>query len=116
MKTASGISDSGERAIAQEMALLIANDAFNHPIPGSKIQGSSRPVEIFDDDILAKARLEIAMEMQTDERGKEQEGFESAWAELHDLSSALPGLSSYGEDEVDERQLMTEAFDVSTRG
>ncbi|KAL8822924.1 MAG: hypothetical protein Q9191_006353, partial [Dirinaria sp. TL-2023a] len=111
MKTASGVSDAGERAIAQEMALLIANDAFKYPTPGSKIQGSSRPLEIFDDDTLAKARLEVAMEMQADEHGKDQEGFESAWAELHNESSALPGLSSYGEDEVDERQILTEAFD-----
>ena len=113
MKTASEVSDTSERAIAQEMALLISNDAFKYPAPGAQVQGSSQPLEIFDDDLLAKARLEIAMEMQTDERSKDQEGFESAWAELHDSSSALPGLSSYAEDEIDERQARTEAFDVS---
>lgn len=114
MKTASTNPDASEKAVAQEMALLIANDSFKYPAPGARIQGPSRLIEAFDDDALAKARLEIALGMQKDDRSKDQDGFESAWAEFHESSSALPGLSVYGKDDVDQHQVVTEAFNVST--
>ena len=113
LKNALDISDPIEGAVAREMALLIANDALKYPIPGAKIQGSSKPLEAFDDETLNKARLEIALELPQDGMAKRQEEFEKAWEELHG-STKLPGLAGYGDDEIDEHQIMVEAFDVST--
>ena len=95
--------------IAGETALLVANDATRYPLPGAKIQGSSRPLEVFDDEAIEKARLEIALELPSSERDKIQHEFESSWDTLH--LSNLPGLGAYEEDGIDERQTITEAFD-----
>ena len=108
---ASHIPDLIDRAIAQEMAVLIANDALRYPVPGSRVNGSAIPLETFDDETLNTARLEIACEIPPDAGGKDAEEFEAAWLELHG-SGKLPGLGGYGEDEIDEHQLMVEAFDV----
>lgn len=112
MKTASEVSDPGEGAIAKEMALLIANDAFKYTISKGKVQGVSRPLQSFDDEALSNARLQIAMETQSAAAEKDQESLDSAWSELHESSSVLPGLASYEDDEVDTHQVLTEAFDV----
>lgn len=112
LKNALEISDPVEGAVAREMALLIANDALKYPAPGAKVQGSSKPLEAFEDEALSKARLEIALELPQDEIAKRQEEFEKAWEELHGTTK-LPGLAGYGDDEIDEHQLMVEAFDVS---
>ncbi|MCJ1300566.1 Pre-mRNA-splicing factor cef1 [Hypocenomyce scalaris] len=110
VKNALDISDPIEGAVAREMALLIANDALRYPVSGAKVQGSSKPLELFDDDALNKARLEIALELPQDGAAKRQEEFEKAWQELHG-STKLPGLTGYDDDEIDEHQLMVEAFD-----
>ncbi|MCJ1477679.1 Pre-mRNA-splicing factor cef1 [Lambiella insularis] len=110
MKNASTVEDPVEKAIAQEMALLISNDALKYPIPAAKICGSSRPLETFDDSALSKARLEIARELLADDAETRHEDFESAWEEVHGQSK-LPGLTGYDEDEIDEHQLMVETFD-----
>lgn len=95
------------------MALLIANDARKHPPPGSVVKGSSQPLESFDDDALDKARVEIALEMPSDGREEREEEFTTEWDTVHKSSSSLPGLGGYDDDE-DESQLMTEAFNVRT--
>jgi len=110
LKNVSGISDSVEASIAEEMALLIANDATKYPTSSIKVQGKSRPLETFEDDVLAQARLQLAMEVPRDDAALADELFEKAWREVH-TSPLLPGLAGYGEDEIDEHQLMTEAFD-----
>ena len=112
LKTASELSDPGEAAIAKEMALLVANDAAKYPIAKTKVQGALRQLEEFDDEALSRARLEIAMEMELEAANKDDAAFEPTWSGLHESSSALPGLASYEDDETDERQIMTEAFDV----
>ncbi|KAI4094022.1 MAG: hypothetical protein LQ344_002467 [Seirophora lacunosa] len=113
LETASLVSDPVEQAIAEEMALLIANDARKFPASGSKFRGgSSRPLESFDDDALDRARVEIAMEMPSDGREERDEKFAERWATVHDASSALPGLGGYEEEDgADEQQVLTEAFD-----
>lgn len=98
--------------VEEEMALLIANDASKYATSNMKIQGTPRVLESFDDDALARARLQIAQEVSQDTRCDGDEIFELAWKECHP-SSLLPGLVGYGdEDEIDEHQMMTEAFDV----
>jgi len=111
---ASNVSDPVESAVAQEAALLIANDALKYPAPGGRTIGSLRPLEVFDDETLNKARLEIADALPLEDKEKRSEDFERAWADIHNTTSALPGLASYEDDEIDEHQLTTEAFDVSS--
>lgn len=111
LKNATELSDPVQSAIAQEMAILIANDAQKYPSSNTRIKGSFEPLEVLDDEILGRARLEIAMEVPKDLNVRD-ELLEKAWSEVHP-NSLLPGLVGYGEDEIDERQLMAEAFDVS---
>jgi pre-mRNA-splicing factor CDC5/CEF1 len=113
LKDVSELSDPKEIAIAQEMALLIANDAVKYPTSNMKVKGAAKPLEVFEDDTLARARLEIAMQLPKDMGAKGDELFEKAWKEVH-TSSLLPGLIGYGDDEDDEQELMTKAFDVCT--
>ena len=111
IKAASTIDDIVEKAIAQETALLIANDALKYPVQGGKIHGTSRLLDTFDEDALSKARLEIARELSAEDAEKRKEEFEGVWQDVHDHSK-LPGLAGYEDDEIDEHQLMVEAFDV----
>ena len=113
MKIVLSVEDPVEKAIAQEMALLISNDSLKYPVPGSKIHGTSQPLESFDDDSLSKARLEIAREVYDEDVKTRQSEFESAWENLHNHSK-LPGLVGYEDDEIDEHQLTIDAFDVSS--
>ena len=112
LKNAADTSDSVKSSIAREMALLIANDALK--FGGAKVRGTAQPVQSFSDDQVQRARLEVALEMGKDEKGRAilAEGFSTAWQEAHE-TAILPGLADYAEDEIDEHQLTTEAFDVS---
>jgi pre-mRNA-splicing factor CDC5/CEF1 len=111
LKEVSEITDSTEGAIAQEMALLIANDSIRYPTSAMKVKGEAKPLEAFEDDSLARARLAIVMEASKDMGNKGDELFEIAWNEVHP-SPLLPGLIGYGDDEDSEQELMSKAFDV----
>ena len=114
MANASRIPDAAEAAIAKEMALLIANDAFKYPYSGAKVAGTSRPLETFDDDALNRARQEIAKEMESVDLSSMREDINRSWDDLHPSDSSLPGLTTYkDEDEGALSQRMSEAFDVS---
>ena len=92
--------------------MLVANDSLKHPASGMKVHGTSQPLEKFDDELLSEARLAIAIEAPEDGAAERKEAFEAAWEEIHD-SNKLPGLESYeDDDEIDQHQLMTEAFEV----
>jgi pre-mRNA-splicing factor CDC5/CEF1 len=111
LKSASDRSESGEALIAHEAALLLANDALRYPPKGAKVKGISKPLESFEDDALAQARLMIALEVPRELAEKGSSTFQAAWADAH-KSSLLPGLSAYGDDdEIDEHQMLVEAFD-----
>ncbi|KZF23180.1 hypothetical protein L228DRAFT_245914 [Xylona heveae TC161] len=110
VENARHVKDPAERAIAEEMALLIANDATKYPIKGGKVHGKSKILEQFEDDALNRARMEIVLEGPQGNSKERQEDFDAAWAAIHG-SSMLPGLAGYGEDEIDEHQLMVESFD-----
>lgn len=112
LEKASAATDPAEKAVLEEMTILIANDAKR--FGKAKVSGAVKPVESFEDDALQRARMEIALELSSDESKKDTEEFERAWEQLHG-TSILPGLAGYGEDEIDEHQLMAEAFDVSSR-
>ncbi|KAL1644715.1 Pre-mRNA-splicing factor cef1 [Diplodia intermedia] len=104
---ASAATDPVEKAVLEEMTVLIANDAKK--FGKAKVSGTVQAAESFETDALQRARMEIALELSFDS-GKDTEEFERAWEQLHG-SSVLPGLEGYGDDEIDEHQLMTEAFD-----
>lgn len=109
LKTAKETSDPAQRAIAEENALLIANDALK--FGGSRVTGSARPVQVFDEESLQKAQMEVILEMGQDARRAQfGKAFEREWENAH-AGKMLPGLAGYGEDEMDEEQLLTEAFD-----
>ncbi|KAE9371176.1 hypothetical protein N431DRAFT_376611 [Stipitochalara longipes BDJ] len=109
LKIAAAIEDPIKAAIAREAALLEANDALRYPVPGAKVRGVSSPLDSFDDDALAQARLEITREIPAELAEKGSNLFQKAWEDAK-TSSLLPGLSGY-EDEVDEHEMLVEAFD-----
>jgi pre-mRNA-splicing factor CDC5/CEF1 len=111
-ESASSYSDETERSIAEESALLIASDSLRYPLKGAKVKGSAKSLERFNDDALDRARKEILLEIPSEVAHKAGKLFEEAWISVHQTGK-LPGLTGYGEDEVDEHQLMTESFDVS---
>ncbi|CAK3990440.1 Pre-mRNA-splicing factor cef1 [Lecanosticta acicola] len=110
LKAAKVIQDPVERQIAEEAALLMANDA--QTFKGAILNGKAKPLELFDDDRLQRAQLEVILDMGQDmERSQFGKAFEAEWEKAH-ASTALPGLAGYAEDELDEEQLLTEAFDT----
>ena len=114
LKNASEVSDPIIGAIEREAALLVANDALKYPPPGAKVKGTSRRLETFDDEALANAKLMIALEVPEELAQKGSASFQTAWADAQG-SSLLLGLSTYGDDEIDEHKALIEAFDVGIR-
>ncbi|GAB7338660.1 hypothetical protein MBLNU457_5391t1 [Dothideomycetes sp. NU457] len=110
MKNAREIQDPVKRAVAEEMASLIANDAKK--FGGAHVSGSHKPVQSFTEDVMNRAKMEIALEVSKEEAGRKllAQQFGSEWETQH-TKSILPGLAGYAEDEIDEHQLLTEAFD-----
>ncbi|KAF2230191.1 pre-mRNA splicing factor cef-1 [Viridothelium virens] len=108
LKNAANIADPLESAVAKEMALLVVHDAVK--FRGAKVDGSPKPLEVFDDEALEKAKMEIALEMAEQKDKVDGSELGGAWDEIQGKSK-LPGLGAYGEDEVDEEQLMVEAYD-----
>ena len=113
LNAASNVEDPVVAAINREAAFLISRDAFQYPPPGAKVHGIARTLETFDDDSLANSRLMVLQEVPRDLAEMGSATFQAAWAKA-DSSSLLPGLSAYDSDEeVDERQMMVDAFNVS---
>lgn len=111
LKRALDLSDPVEREVETEMALLIANDA--QKFGSGQVTGTLRPVEKMSDDALRSAKMEMALELaMTSDKEKKafSSDFSSGWVNLHG-SAVLPGIAGYEEDEIDEHQLMVEAFD-----
>jgi len=111
LKRALDLSDPVERDIETEMALLIANDVKN--FGNGRVTGTLKPIERINDDALQAAKMELALElaMSSDKDRKAFHGdFATTWTTLHS-SAILPGIAGYEEDEIDEHQLMVEAFD-----
>ncbi|KAF1840844.1 uncharacterized protein K460DRAFT_370825, partial [Cucurbitaria berberidis CBS 394.84] len=111
MKRALDLSDPVEREVETEMALLIANDV--QKFGGGRVTGSLQPVEKMPDDALRAAKMELALELaMTSEKDKKSfhSEFGTTWTSLHG-SAILPGIAGYEEDEIDEHQLLVEAFD-----
>ncbi|KAK4494386.1 hypothetical protein PRZ48_014684 [Zasmidium cellare] len=109
LKNAKKQSDPLERHIAEEAALLMANDA--QKLGGAKVKGHGKIPQVFEDEALQRAQMEVILEMGQDaDRAQFGRAFEQEWEQAH-ADTILPGLAGYGEDELDEEQLLTEAFD-----
>ncbi|KAL6248405.1 Pre-mRNA-splicing factor cef1 [Rhinocladiella similis] len=54
------ITDPIQAMIAEEAALLMAQDALKYPLPGSKVIGKPPKLTTISDDVLAQARQELA--------------------------------------------------------
>lgn len=113
IKEAATISDPIQASIAHEMSLLIGNDAVKHPAPGLRLKGKPKQLDLFEDDALAQARLAIAVESSRDGSAVGAEIFDKTWNELH-RSALAPALVDYEDEEPTERELLMQAFDVST--
>lgn len=114
MHRASQVTDPIRAAIAKEAAILIADDARRHPLPGSKVEGHAPKLTRLDDSALEAARAAVAAEVgsSSSEQDDWQEKFDDTWSSVH--ASALPGLSNHADDESDvftQEQRMITAFD-----
>lgn len=117
LHTAASISDPIHRSIEEEMALLMAHDARKFGGVDVKVRGPIKPIEIFNETALQKAQMEIVLGMgqsasASADRAAFGPAFEREWLRAHDAAfSILPGLAGYGEDELDEEQLLVETLD-----
>lgn len=114
MERASHITDPIGGMIAREAALLIANDARKFRLPNGKIEGKARKLEPIGDEFVEAARAAITAEVpSSDEKQQWLQNFDDNWSSSH--SSALPGLSNYGDEEDEDiyrqEQRMIGAFD-----
>lgn len=114
LERASQVTDPIERLIAEEAAILIANDARKHPVVGAKVEGKAPAPGRLDDAHLEAAREAIAKELDSDDlKQRWQADFESSWTSMRD-SGALPGLGVYEDEEdnfLEQEQRMIDMFD-----
>ncbi|SMR58786.1 unnamed protein product [Zymoseptoria tritici ST99CH_1E4] len=111
LSKAKTLSDPIARNIAEEAAALMARDA--QKFGGGKVKGSAGNKELptFSDDLMQRAQNEVVLELgQHPDRALFGTAFENEWERVH-ASTILPGLAGYGEDELDEEQLLIESFD-----
>ncbi|KAK5687490.1 Pre-mRNA-splicing factor cef1 [Elasticomyces elasticus] len=110
LRNARAIPGPIEREIAEEGARLMASDAVK--FGGARVKGTvpAVVVEGLGEEAARNAKMEVLLEMGRDEdRALFGREFEREWEAAH-AGKVLPGLAGYGEDEVDERVLLGEAF------
>ena len=88
-REAEALSNPIESMIAQEAALLIANDALEHPLLGTKLTGQPGPLDALDDNLLATARAELSTEISSSDLERYTEAFTST-LESQSASTTLP--------------------------
>ncbi|EFY87575.1 pre-mRNA splicing factor CEF1 [Metarhizium acridum CQMa 102] len=109
LKKADSIQHAAEAMIARETALLMANDAAQYPLADSQVKGTYKPIERFDDNALADARLLILSETKPRPKLEQIQDFFESRAK----NSMLLGLGCYSDDEEEQEAAMRAAFDVS---
>jgi pre-mRNA-splicing factor CDC5/CEF1 len=111
MKRALHLSDPIEREVEIEMAQLIAHDV--QKFGSGRVTGTVKPLQKHTDEALRSAKMELALEyalQSSSDKTKFASDFSASWTNLHG-STVLPGIAGYEEDEIDEHQLLVEAFD-----
>ena len=109
LKSASEISDPREALVPTETALLIANDASKYP-QGRKLESPAPSLDVFNDDELQRAAVEILQELPPEQRTQRETDVESAF---NALPPTIPGLASYDSDTDDDsnQRLLTQAME-----
>ncbi|KAF3051415.1 Pre-mRNA-splicing factor cef1 [Didymella keratinophila] len=113
MQRALSLSDPIEREVELEMAHLIAHDV--QKFGSGRVTGSVKPLQAYTDAALRAARMELALEYGAQSAASKAHfahDFTASWTNLHG-STVLPGIAGYEEDEIDEHQLLVEAFDAA---
>ncbi|KAF2993594.1 Pre-mRNA-splicing factor cef1 [Curvularia kusanoi] len=111
MKRALDLSDPIEREVELEMAQLIANDV--QKFGSGRVTGTVKPLQRHSDDAMRAAKMELALEyalQSAADKNAFASDFATQWNNLHS-AAVLPGIAGYEEDEIDEHQLLVEAFD-----
>lgn len=71
-----------------------------------------KPFQLLDEESAQRAQTEVILEMDSDvSRSAFGAAFEREWIRAHEINTTIPGLAGYGEDELDEAQLLIERFD-----
>ena len=96
IKRAASIQDSIEAEIAQEAALLIADNARRYPLEGSKITGKVPKLAPYSDEQLADARMLLEAEIDTKDQAKFVDDFCS---DLFEQAPPLGPPNSYSSEE-----------------
>ncbi|CAK7241066.1 MAG: Pre-mRNA-splicing factor cef1 [Sporothrix thermara] len=108
LASAATLEDSAETLVANEAALLIANDAAKFPLTkavAKKPAASPVSLETIDDNDLAEARLKVLLEAK---KAPTRDVIDSTWSRLvpaksnDKTASLLLGLGCYDDDEEDE--------------
>ncbi|KAK3677885.1 Pre-mRNA-splicing factor cef1 [Recurvomyces mirabilis] len=109
------VEDPIQRQVEEEMAVLMAHDALKFGSSSLKGKDKGKEVLMLDEEKMQKARMEVILEMGSEsteqDRASFGRAFELEWERAHTSTSILPGLAGYAEDDLDEQQLLAEAFD-----
>ncbi|OSS49967.1 hypothetical protein B5807_06179 [Epicoccum nigrum] len=112
MQRALSLDDPIARQVETEMAQLIAHDVKK--FGSGRVTGTSiEPLAQHSDAALRSAKMELALEyalQSSADKATFASSFAASWNEIHS-AAVLPGIAGYADDEVDEHQLLAEAFD-----
>jgi pre-mRNA-splicing factor CDC5/CEF1 len=112
MQRALSLDDPIARQVEAEMAQLIAHDVKN--FGSGRVTGAAiEPLAQHSDAALRSAKMELALEyalQSSADKTTFASSFAQSWNEIHS-AAVLPGIAGYADDEVDEHQLLAEAFD-----
>ena len=110
VKEARQLDNPAQTLIAQEAAVLMANDAVKYPLPGSSVKAKPSSLPQIDDNSLADARLLILSETKSLPSFEEiQNTFEGRAS-----NPILLGLGCYDDDLREHDIAIRTAFDVSS--
>jgi pre-mRNA-splicing factor CDC5/CEF1 len=109
VKEARKLDNPAQALIAQEAAVLMANDAVKYPLLGSSVKAKPNSLPQIDDNSLADARLLILSET------KSLPSFEEIQSTFEGRASnpILLGLGCYNDDLQEQEIAIRTAFDVS---
>ena len=100
IQDADALTNAIEAEVARETALLVANDARRYPLDGLSSRSPLPELEELDDDLLAKARAELTVEINIDDLQRYNASYESSH-QLSAISTIFPSKYN-GKTQVEE--------------